>query len=359
MTNLLTYLIAHLLARPLCRLFIPLSTYKKSTCIQKGRLANRYRGDPEVREVRPPDLALANVVFTTHRNRLQIALQHWNQLYLSIPPEWRVVIQSGNQDFNEGKFFAPVLAGGDMGDIYRYQNGLLHYYIQDHKSTLTDTGLCELPGTRVPDSPIPYPLLNELKRIHTTKLEPPNFKVIGFMLPHKADKDCLPYAGAIPGAYFSTLLPKLKLTTSGNATFRTLSKHWRQASAIIHPKTKKFIDESGPDVQGDHALKSLIKTVGKLQIPPPMRVMIHKLINNALYMGIIAHNYQLHIKGVQLNSVILVSPICIYSDYTFSPHFIPRHHISDPIRPSTYNWILWDSPIAKSVWSSAKAILNK
>ena len=148
---------------------------------------NRYRGDPEVREVRAPDLALANVVFTTHRNRLQIALHHWNQLYLSIPPEWRVVIQSGNQDFDEGEFFATVLAGGDMGDIYRYQNGLLHYYTQDHKSTLTDTGLCELPGTRVPDSPIPYHLLNELKKIHTTKLEPPKFKVIGFMLPHKAD----------------------------------------------------------------------------------------------------------------------------------------------------------------------------
>ena len=70
---------------------------------------NRYRGDPEVREVRPADLALANVVLTTHRNRLQIALQHWNQLYLSIPPEWRVVIQSGNQDFKEGEFFATVL----------------------------------------------------------------------------------------------------------------------------------------------------------------------------------------------------------------------------------------------------------
>ena len=75
-------------------------------------------------------------------------------------------------------------------------------------------------------------------------------------------------------------------------------------------------------------------------------------------MGITAHNYQIHINGVQLNSDILVSPICIYSDYTLSPHFIPRHDISDPIRPSTYNWILWDSPIAKSVWSSAKTILN-
>ena len=79
-----------------------------------------------------------------------------------------------------------------MGDIYRYHNGLLHYYTQDDKSTLTDAGIRVLPGRRVPDSPIPYPTLNELKRIQISKLEPPNLKVISFMLPHRADKDNLP-----------------------------------------------------------------------------------------------------------------------------------------------------------------------
>ena len=99
-------------------------------------------------------------------------------------------------------FFATILVGGNIGDIYRYQNGRLHYYTQDHESTLTDTGLCELPGTRIPDSPIPYPALNELKRIYTSKAEPPNLKVICFMLPHETQKDILPFAGAIPGTYF-------------------------------------------------------------------------------------------------------------------------------------------------------------
>ena len=44
--------------------------------------------------------------------------------------------------------------------------------------------------------------------------------------------------------------------------------------------------------------------------------------------------------------------------YTFSQHYIPHHHIPDPIVPATYTWILWESPIAKFVWTSAKAILN-
>ena len=90
-----------------------------------------------------------------------------------------------------------------------------------------------------------------------------------------------------------------------------------------------------------------------------MRVMVHKLVNNALYMGLPAHEYQVHMKGVQPNSDILTSSVCIYSDYTFSQHYIPRHHIPDPIIPATYSWILWESPIARSVWTSAKAILNE
>ena len=134
---------------------------------------------------------------------------------------------------------------------------MFHYYTQDDNCTLTDTGICELSGTRVPDSPIPYPTLNQLKRVHTSKLEPPNHKVISFMLPHRTDRDNLPFAGAIPGTYFYSQLPKLTLVTPGNATFRTLSKQWRLSSSTIHPRTQQFIDDSGPNAQGNHALKHL------------------------------------------------------------------------------------------------------
>ena len=85
----------------------------------------------------------------------------------------------------------------------------------------------------------------------------------------------------------------------------------------MHPRTQQFIDDSKHNAQGDDVLKPFIKTVNKLQIRPSMRVMLHKLNNNALYMGVVAHDYQIHKKSVQHNSDILVSPICIYSDYTF------------------------------------------
>ena len=181
--------------------------------------------DPEVRQVRPPELTLANLIFSTNHTRLQIHLVHWNQLYHSIPQDWREIIQSGHQDFNEGEFFATILESGDLGDVNRYQGGLLHYYTHDHNSTLTDTDMNGQLGTRVPESPVPYPTLNQLKRVHISKLGLPNPKVINFMLPHRADKDELhvPYAGAIPGSYLYSQLPKLKLTSAGNATYRVLS----------------------------------------------------------------------------------------------------------------------------------------
>ena len=44
-----------------------------------------------------------------------------------------------------------------------------------------------------------------------------------------------------------------------------------------------------------------------------MRVMLHKIVNNALYMGVVAHEYQIHLKSVDHNSDIIMS--LIHSSY--------------------------------------------
>ena len=133
---------------------------------------------------------------------------------------------------------------------------------------LTDTGTSGQPGTRVPDSPVPYPTLNQLKRIHISKLGHPNPTVINFMLPHRADQDELPFAGAIPGSYFFLQLPKLKLTSPGNTTYRMLSKQWRSSFSVLHRRTQQFVVDSGH--QGDKDLRQLAKAISKLQLPPSM-----------------------------------------------------------------------------------------
>ena len=342
------------------------SSFSQTTVFQITTVADlyftfnqrEYKRDPVVRQVVPPDLALANIIFSSNQTRLQIPLAHWNQLYQSIPQDWKEIIQAGNQDFNEGEFFATILEGGDLGDVYRYQDGLLHYYTQDHDSILTDAQMSGLPGTRVLESPVPYPTLNQLKRVHTSKTNSPNLILINFMLPHRADKDDLPFGGAIPGSYFYSKLPKLKLTSSGNATYRVLSKHWRSSFSVLHPRTQQFLVDSNHNQDGNE-LKQLVRAISNLQLPPSMRVMLHKIVNNALYMGVAAHDYQTHKKSVDHNSDILMSPVCIYSDHIFSQYFIPHHHIPNPMVPATYTWILWESPIARSVWASATYLLNR
>ena len=127
-----------------------------------------------------------------------------------------------------------------------------------------------------------------------------NLKLINFMLPHRVDKDELPFAGAIPGSYFYSKLPKLKLTSVGNATYRVLSKHWRSSFSVLHHRTQQFFVESGHNQDGNE-LRQLAKAISKLQLPPPMRVMLHRIVNNALYMSVVAHEYQVHMKSVDHN----------------------------------------------------------
>ena len=61
-----------------------------------------------------------------------------------------------------------------------------------------------------------------------------------------------------------------------------------------------------------------MKVIKNLQVMPTIKVMLHKVVNNALYIGKVAHDYQIRCKGVQSdNSDILMSDKCLYSAHTF------------------------------------------
>ena len=124
----------------------------------------------------------------------------------------------------------------------------------------------------------------------------PNFKVISFMLPHKDDikSTNLPYAGALVGSYYSPLLPidNTKQVYDKSA-YKTISKKWRASHSTLHNTTKQFMNEAGIDASDDMGLSKLMKTVRELFVNPRMKVMIHQIVNNALYVGIIANTYQL------------------------------------------------------------------
>ena len=53
-----------------------------------------------------------------------------------------------------------------------------------------------------------------------------------------------------------------------------------------------------------------------------------------------------------------MSPICLYSAYAFQRNFVPKHRKIQIVQEATYDWILWDSPVARHLWRECKTILH-
>ena len=68
--------------------------------------------------------------------------------------------------------------------------------------------------------------------------------------------------------------------------------------------------------------------------------MLHKIINNALYAGKVAHDYQIQKKGITPGSKVLISDTCIYCEYRFSDDYIPKFAKNTTTHTTTYQWIL-------------------
>ena len=54
----------------------------------------------------------------------------WDNLINSIPLKWADTLLSGNQTFKDDEFLATALEN-QIGDVYRYNSGLLYYYQWD------------------------------------------------------------------------------------------------------------------------------------------------------------------------------------------------------------------------------------
>ena len=197
-----------------------------------------------------------------------------------------------------------------MCDIYEFIDGYLKYYRIDEHSNLHDTQIRGSPGTYIEGWTHSFPDLNQLKRVHVSNPRVTQYKVINFMLPHKdaLKLNNLQYAGAIIGSYIHDLAPGLSDEKLMNkSTYRTISREWRASFSTLHTKTKAFIEESKIDTSEEVGLSILMRTIRNLFVPPQMKVMIHKLINKALYMGEVANKYQRLIKQVPVDSNILTN----------------------------------------------------
>ena len=90
-----------------------------------------------------------------------------------------------------------------------------------------------------------------------------------------------------------------------------------------------------------------------------MKVMLHKIVNNALYIGKAARDY-LEKCNYSNNGteVEVMSPICLYRAYAFRRNFVPKHRKIQIVQEATYDWILWDSSVARHLWRECKTVLH-
>ena len=182
------------------------------------------------------------------------------------------------------------------------------------------------------------------------------------MLPYEKTKKNardVPLAGAILGSYSNEFVPSLDITVPKDSTnlFRTISKAWRSSFSTMHKNTEKFVHDSQIVVTDDTGLSSMIKAINSLQVAPAMKVMLHKIVNNALYIGKVAHDYLVKCKySNDGTDVEVMSPNCPYSAYTFQRDFVPKHRKIQVVQEATYDWILWNSRVARHLWRECKTI---
>ena len=301
-----------------------------------------------------PDFNLANEHFSTPHNHCNVNPLQWAALFNSIPESWIGIIKGGNQNFLENEFLALPLPHDEIGDVYRYNNGNLTFYSTNPDGIIDETDQIGLPGSLAPNHNTPYPNLNELKRIHVSF----DKQVINFMLPYRKSTSYFK-AGAIIGSYTHPLAHKVENKHSEKGIYPQLAKLWRSSLSTMHPDTMKFVNESGLQYDVEKGVSELTKTIRNLRVLPSLKVMLHKIINTALYVGEIAHNYQVTKKNVSPNDTErIVSHTCIYSSHTYDPNYVPSWHKGVSNNSATYQWVLWDSPIAKLVWKECKLILS-
>ena len=190
-------------------------------------------------------------------------------------------------------------------------DGQLHYYDYDEQFNLIATHQRGTPGSFLPNEPVLFPELDQLKRVYISTHNNTPSKAISFMLPYNCKPSKMPYAGAIVGSYTSILAPTLNLNqpTGHKERYKIISKTWRASFSTLHPDTNRFLIESQLDSNQGEELSKITTAIKKLQVIPTMKVMLHKIINWRESFSFLSGEYlrKQRRRGEPANSPVLVT----------------------------------------------------
>lgn len=120
--------------------------------------------------------------------------------------------------------------------------------------------------------------------------------------------------------------------------------------AYLNPRTQVFlthITNLGLAPTPDKGLTDIMKSIRNSLIPPKHKELLWKFINQGLYVGKVANEYQVNIKAVNpTNTPIITPPFCIYT-----------HLAQNTVIEASYQWIFWESTQAQLIWKHVTQIL--
>ena len=295
-------------------------------------------------------------------------LIQWQQIIDSIPDEWKQILQTGNEEHQNGEFFATSgEIPGTINNVFKWNGIDLCMYEQsgDDISILSETEFGGSPGQPYRDgngnlllnddhNGNLVPDFSELRRVRVTTLKDNTVKVASFMLPD--------YNRWSPNDH-GILIRWYSNEVSNNHS--SVTKKWREAQVPRPPNISAIAHSAFGDPGFDFT--QLTGVISNLIVAEKVREMMQKILHSALYIGDVARSYQIRVKGIsQANAMnwqrlgnTLVSEFCPYTAHEFAP----TYHKRGPNKPvaevvANYDYIFWGSPIASAVWSVIRTTLQ-
>ena len=305
----------------------------------------KYQTDPEIPPCLWKDTDALNQSASTPSKQTNLDHITWRALIQSIPQPWYEVLKLGNQTLADNEFVATLLPNHKIGDVYKLENGQLHFFDTDLQSgILTPTQQAGLPGQIAHNFNCDFPLLTQLKRIRVVQTTNTQ-RVVSFVLPWYTKSQ----------HYNSNILTNA-YTHPNPQPYNKLAKTWR-TQQLTRPDTVSTLTSSLYN-DPNYDLSKMVANLNKLLIVPKKKEILWRLLNNSLFVGNVARQYQTRVKKVPMFSDILVPSHCIYSNHTFSAPYTPTNPKPTYNVIASYDHILWTGNVAKNTWKHTNFILN-
>ena len=247
---------------------------------------------------------------------------------------------------------AAVVAATLACGYYIKNTNLLQHYQRDddNQQLLTYSFYIGAPGERVVDNTIPFPSLDELRKLKVSKHNNSYILISWALIDYKNDGKNFYLSGVQANSFTHEL----------GSNYKVISKTWRKNIYKRTTKVESFCDKVFNDI--NYPLANTIATLNYLPLGNEVKLTVQKIIVEGLYLGEVAYNYLTNVKKLNEDVVrqTMVPKCCIYTAYNFDPTYNqqnPKPHNNN--LTLNYDQAFWFSPLSQAVWEECFNLLTQ